>query len=331
MKKKICLVDTLYSLFLYVVLNKEYKDTLYFFGENIPVEIIKKFENKVYLKDIKIEEKNILNYFTIRKINKAIKKRIKNYDYLYFQDHISYSQFFMNNFQGKKILLEDGIGNYNIDLLEGERKKKKKWNIIKKIKKKYIYFEETYYSTWGTSNKVDQILLTNLYSIPEVIRDKVRIVNLEKKWQELSEIEREGIIRIFNFNLNELFELNKLKNSILLLTQCYSEDKFLSEKDKISLYKTILKDEKNEILIIKPHPREITDYSKVFKEKYKKVIILNKNFPAEIMMLLGIKVNKIITIDSSVIFNFKNKYKTQIYGAEYLKKYIENIRRSNVK
>lgn len=330
MNKNICIVDTLYSLFLYLIISKNDKETLYFLGDNIPISVSEKLKNKIYLRELKSKKKLPFKYFDIRNRNKKLIALIKNYKKVYLQDHINYSQFFLNNFQGEKILLEDGLGNYDTEFLEEERKKVKKWNMIKKIKKKYIYFEEKYYPIWGTSDKIDQILLTNLCTIPELIKEKVRTINLEKSWQELPKINKEEIIRIFDFDLNELFELNKLKNSILLLTQCYSEDNFFSENDKINLYKMIMKNEKSEVLIIKPHPREITNYNKVFETDYKKIIVLDKDFPAEIIMLLGIKVDKIITIDSSVIFNFKNKYKTQIYGTKYFKEYIERIKRKNL-
>lgn len=103
------------------------------------------------------------------------------------------------------------------------------------------------------------------------------------------------------------------EKTVLLLTQPFCTDGILnSEEDQIKLYKQLVMENtsgiSDEQLVIKPHPRDYTDYVPFFPA----AVILNKNMPVEI---LGLKKNekfsKILSIDStSAKFLKAKKYYT---------------------
>ena len=77
--------------------------------------------------------------------------------------------------------------------------------------------------------------------------------------------------------------------------------------DKITLYKTIIENYTDkEKIIIKTHPRELTNYKEYFKE----YIIIDFPFPIEILNYFDIELKKIITLSSTsinIITNAKEK------------------------
>ena len=180
----------------------------------------------------------------------------------------------------------------------------------------------SYYSEYGTSQKINKIYLTGILPIPDVIKEKVEIVNIEKLWEELDERKKKEILNILNVNLEEVELLRKEKEKILLITQPLSEDGIINEEEKIDLYKEILLERKIKKVFIKPHPREKTNYIEVFKNIGIEVKVLPNEFPAEIFMLLDMNFKKVITIFSTAVLNFKYKYEIEFIGTKkYLKLY----------
>lgn len=109
----------------------------------------------------------------------------------------------------------------------------------------------------------------------------------------------------------------------MLITQPLSEDKVVTEREKIEIYQEILEKEKNKIIYIKPHPRERTNYLKVFS-KYD-VRILEKDFPLELLSFLEIKFSKATTLFSTAVFSFKDKYEIEFIGTEKYEKLYERF------
>lgn len=97
--------------------------------------------------------------------------------------------------------------------------------------------------------------------------------------------------------------------TVLLLTQPFFKDRVLnSEEDQIDLYKQLVAENMSDMsekrLIIKPHPRDNTDYARFFPE----AIILNKNMPVEILgFLKKEEFLKILSIDSTSVKFLKAK------------------------
>lgn len=273
--------------------------------------LVQKIKLSNYIKQIRKENKEILNEVAEGKAE------------LYGIDQ---------DFLGKKLfykekinVIEEGTGFYltNSFFYYGEKNFSNKIkNILRKIVKKIIekiFFIEERKKVFGYDESVKKIYLTeNLCKkIPKGLEKKVEIINLKKLWNKKSEEEKKIIFDIFNFNDEILKKVDE--NTIMLFTQPLSEDNMISEEEKIELYSKILRKYNSQSIIIKPHPREITDYSKYFSNCY----IMKEKYPVEILELVGINIKKAVTIFSSAVFGLGKNIEIDFYGTEIHPKLFE--------
>lgn len=112
----------------------------------------------------------------------------------------------------------------------------------------------------------------------------------------LSEDDKKILVNIFMKDIPP-FEPQK---SIILLTQPLFADGYVkSEAEQLETYLALVKKKvKDETLVIKPHPRDFSDYSVSFPS----AVILDKNMPVEILKIFGTKNFKdVITLHSSAL------------------------------
>ncbi|OBU32392.1 glycosyltransferase family 52 [Photobacterium phosphoreum] len=277
--KNIMITQSLYSLALYIFVNKNLEsDTLFLLGDNINYESIKMELSNFIIYDVRSAgPKNITEWMLLSKgvifgRFKKINKYINVDTVIYGHDHISLSPLF---FKREMIIIEDGLSNYteNYNDLTRNQKIKKILNIKFKTK--------------GYSEATKIIYLTGMSKIPDELINKVRLVN------------RKDFIKGLKSILNGVFysELKIKRKAQLLITQPLSEDNFISESQKILIYKKLI--DKDLILIIKPHPRELTDYKKHFKN----AIVINNEKLAE-SLFDNDNVTDIYTIFSSALISY---------------------------
>lgn len=308
--RKIVYVGGMRALVIYLLLNIKYlEESIFFLVDDFKVNLEKKYVLK--------EEGN--RYISRYKNYKLLKKYTfgKEEKEFWIQDHLKYSPFFLGNFK-KLFLLEDGMENYT-DFYQ-KASKKIKYSLKNKLLGGTFKIEKYKY---GTSEKIRKIYLTGLDKVPEEIENKVEIINLKKIWNNLKKEEKEKLLDIFLLK-NENIKVLKNKK-IILVTQPISEDSSLLEEEKINIYKKIIeKYDENEILI-KPHPRETTDYKKYFTN----IDILEKNIPMEMISFLIDNLEEVITLFSTAVFEFKNISKINFLGTEFdekLSKYFGKIK-----
>lgn len=310
-KNNLLVLETTYSLFLYLLINSK-KDTLFlmdynFFSSNR--SLINKLENYELIKfEKKFEHPNkflskIYWIYYYRKVKFILKKR-KFYEYknIYGLDHTLIGNFLINeNF----FLLEDGTKNYCLD----------KTNIKDKVKNFILGRNKI----MGRDKRIRKIYLTGLVPVPKEIEYKVEIIDIEKLWGNKNEKEKKEILDIFNFSFEIAEKLRKKK--IILFTQPLSEDKVLTEAEKIKLYKKIINNYNSNELVIKCHPREKTDY----KKEIKNIEILDQNFPSELFNFLEIKFEKAVTIFSTAALTLDKNIKVDFYGSEIHPKILKKF------
>ncbi len=321
-----CYTNSMYALLQFLLLRnkKEREKTFYFFGRAIPKNVAEHFENSWHLNIRFKNEKGLNKYIKIYLLYKNLEKFITRENLynkpIYMLDNMSYSQFFLN-YMEECYLLEDGLATYQIKEKIFLHKKK-----IKKLRDKYLKRCKTEYPILGLSEKIKKIYLTGIAEIPEIIKNKVEIVNLKEKWQQLSFQEQEEILKIFDLKNSDLIKWQKLENRILLITQPLSEDGIISEKEKIEIYKEIVEKNKSENIMIKPHPREKTNYKNIFPN----IELIEGKFPLEILMLLGINFKEVTTIFSTAALNFKGITNVNFIGTEnneHLKEKVGEIKK----
>lgn len=229
------------------------------------------------------------------------------------------------DFLGKKLfykerinVIEEGTGFYltNSFFFYGNKiifnnLKFKVRKVIKKIIELMFNIKERK-KVFGYDETVNKIYLTeNLCKeIPKGLEKKVEIINLKELWNKKSEEEKKIILDIFNFN--DKIREKITKNIIMLFTQPLSEDNMISEEEKIEIYSKILAKYNNQTVMIKPHPREKTDYSRYFPNCY----VMEEKYPVEILELVGINIKKAVTVFSSAVFGLGKNIEIDFYGTE---------------
>ena len=163
------------------------------------------------------------------------------------------------------------------------------------------------------------------YTKHKLIRE-CRINDLE---EALSLEEKEKIYQVYAkaFDLPLWYE----KEVNLLLTGPLAHDKAVeSEEDQINCYKDAVSQNCNNglPLLIKPHPRDTVDYSKIFPD----AIIVDKIVSSEVLSLSNsLKIDKVVTIYSTSISSFRNAKQLIMLGGEFLDNYHHTSKYAGVK
>ena len=314
---KIFLYDTERSLLIFLLMNNFLDENItYFFSKDVlnlealpgkkiflpeigKIEKLKFFESLIvknfYIKKVRRKYRNIFNLIEKKNVS------IYGLGHTFLSSEIFYKE--------DLFLLEDGLLNYIfLDLPTPNSFKKGLKNIISLLTK-FLFGLKIRKQPYGQGNSIKKIYLTGLASTPKEIEEKVEIIDLKKLWKNKNQKEKEIILKTFEVDLSILEKINK--DTIMLFTQPLSEDTFISEREKIDLYSKILKKYPNQSVIIKIHPREITDYSKYFPNCY----VMKEKYPVEILGLMDINIKKVVTIFSTAVFGFNN-IPIDFYGTE---------------
>lgn len=310
-KKNICLVTTVYSFFLYLLVKGYNEDDIYIFTAWFPKEISKNVKHiqmpAVIFRGKKFAElnslsgiyKNIVGFFGYfyGYIKLRILLFIKTFNcdvevYGHAQTPFSY-MFFENE---NSNIIEDGMENYTANIVETHK--------INPILDKILHICGIYFlemgECYGSHKNIKNVYLTHEHS-NHLIKDKVRIINIKELWNNLSKSEQEKLLEIFNVNI-EGIDFNK--KTALLLTEPLAEgtSTTITKEEEINIYYEIIDKFSDYQIIIKPHPRDTKDFEKIFPN----MKIIDKSFPIEILTLLNINPTVVCSIVSTALYNFEN-------------------------
>lgn len=140
--------------------------------------------------------------------------------------------------------------------------------------------------------------------------EKLEYVDLDALWQEKKPAEQAKIAGIFGVTEQDL-TLFKSRGTVLV-TQPLSEDGIMSESDKVELYSRILKDYDLNDVIIKPHPREKTNWRALFADA--KIPVPSRLVPAELFGAMT-PIQKAVTFFSTAAFNMARD--VDIYATDF--------------
>lgn len=333
--KKVFLYDQDRALLIFLLLVDLKKDEIIYFSYRSKEKVLAKLKGKKIIIDGRnfIFKKRINFIFWLknfRKENKKLLEEIKeNKVQLYGIDYLELAK---RIFYDEPInVIEEGTVIFS-PLHEKNLKYKIKYFLIEVINFIFRNKERIESFDYDENNKVKKIYLTDnlCKELPLKIKKKGEIINLKNLWDKKTIEEKEYILNVFSVEKNILKKFSK--KSIILVTQPLSEDNVITENEKIEIYSKILEKYKNSSIIIKPHPREITDYSKYFSNCY----IMKEKYPIEILALLGIKIERIVTLFSGAAFGFEEGIKIDFYGTEVNEKIFkrfgtqDNIMKRNV-
>ena len=300
-KHNIVVENTPYSLLVYW-LSQRIENTTYILSADIGRDVIDRIskEHSIFVYDNKKIKNKLIRFLCMRFFQKIklyffIKDKIDKSD-IFGSDHYIAFDIFKKY---KYTLIEDGIGNYR-DYNKEKLSEKSIKQAIKLLR---------YRKSFGVSVNCKKILLTGLAEVPKGIENKVEILNLKELWSIKTKDEQQKIMNYFGLN-DKLIEDLKRKDSILL-TQPISEDGWITEKEKIEIYRNIITKYNKNNFVIKTHPRETTDYKKVFPD----ILVLDEPFPFEMVNLLDIEFKKVITLFSTAAFDLYKGAEVEWYGA----------------
>jgi len=279
-------------LYLLIQNEDEIEDTFFFFDDDIPEAIIKNFKHytKFYTPTSRIGQ--LLFVLKLRFLANTKYRFIKSSE-IYGQDNLLITSPLLG--KNKMNLIEDGLANYT------RLPQKRKHTLVKSIIGGPLMAQDTL----GYSTCVKRIYMTGMATIPEALRPKVTLINLEELWNKSSVGKQNSIINYFNLT-RSIIEKFRQCNSVLI-TQPLSEDKVVTENEKIELYRQIIKDKE---IAIKPHPREKTDYKRYFPH----IQILESHVPIELLSLVGIRFTDVYTIFSTAAMQFTGNPKVHFAG-----------------
>lgn len=303
-------------LILLLLLNPE--ETAYIFQDGKNSEIVKRMKEQGYIcycyqRSGTNGIKDLLDYY---KYNRELTMFIDSLtldpqkDAVFGADHIC--AIFQHFIKFKSIyVVEEGYSNYT-----DKETLMKSYGIgsLKFYFKRILMMQFTlmHYIPYGYSNSVRNVYLTEMRNIPAELLEKTIKIKMRDYWNTQKS---DSINQIFGFHPERFI------GKTVLLTQPLSEDGILTEEEKISIYQEFIETYEGDI-VIKPHPREKTDYSCAYKD-FSYVDVAENSFPFELISLNAVQLRAIVTINSTAAYDFIEECKTVFLGTKVNKKLVD--------
>ena len=333
-KKNICLVTTVYSFFLYLLIKGYNEDDIYIFTAWFPKEISKNVKHiqmpKVIFRGKKFAElnsisgiyKNIVGFFKYfygyLKLRLLLFIKTFNCDVeVYGHAQTPFSYIFFENTSN---IIEDGMENYTAKICKTHK--------INRFIDLILHICGIYFlnqcECYGSHKNVKNVYLTNEFNHP-LLKDKVQKINIKELWNNLSESEQEKLLEIFNVNIEGI---DFTKKTAILLTEPLAESSTINitQEEELNMYNKIIDKFSDHQIIIKPHPRDTKDFEKIFPN----MKIIDKSFPIEMLTMLNIHPTVVCSIVSTALYNFENS-KIYIYDGELNDQILINARKELLK
>ena len=303
--RRICVLDSMYTLLQYLLLSSEedIASTYFFFRKGVSADIINFFKNQCSC--IQRFSSDIIGdlfyyYITIPFKYPFLLKR--NLEY-WGVDNLGYEKFIIR--KHKFHLLEDGLLSYN--------EIPYKWEKNRFIRTKEFLMGPLAGPRTFVGEEKTCICrhLTGLSDSVLTKESKTKIDSLGSLWSKSTQNKKDLINKIYGISELDIPALKQYNK--ILFTQPLSEDGYISEEEKIELYRKIAKyANATSKLLIKPHPREKTDYS----QKLENVAILNTKAPFELLTLNGLHFDDVYTIFSTCALNIPYDVNVHFFGSQ---------------
>lgn len=292
-KPRVFVTGSLWSLLTYLLISSE-EDILrtkYFFtNKGIHTSVKKNFKH--HLLNISWDDGMNWRFTQFAYTFAPLWFRIKH-PYLLYADMYGIDQgWAIRSILGhrKYTLIEDGILDYTIE----RNLPKRKLDWLRRFLWGPIYRHD-----FGRNKKCKHIVLTQPFSNKD-LAEKAKYYDLQYLWNEASKSKRELILAKFNLTEDDLEKMSQ--RPVILITQALSEDGIFSEEEKIKFYRKMIEPYGFGNVMIKPHPRETTDYRKAIPE----CMTMDKVVPFQLFSLVGIKFHTAVTVCSAAALSLQN-------------------------
>ena len=140
--------------------------------------------------------------------------------------------------------------------------------------------------------------------------EKVETFDVKNLWEGLSKEKKQAVSNIFNVSPEALEKVSS--RPVLLITQPVSEDNMMDESEKIELYRRIIGQYGEENVILKPHPREKTNWNEIFPG----MPVIPRQIPMELLSKMA-KLERVATFFSTAAFGTLPDDKVDFYAADF--------------
>jgi len=162
----------------------------------------------------------------------------------------------------------------------------------------------------GLSPKVEKIILSGLTKVPEIISEKVEIIDFKKLWKKKTEIQKQKIYNFFGMETADIEKISRKK--VIFLSQPLEEDESLTHEETVELYRKIFKNYNENDILFKLHPRGIFTY----KNEFPQIEIFTSKIPFQIFEYMGVDFDTVATIYSTAVWDIKNAKKIDFFGTK---------------
>lgn len=316
--RRVCVTGSVYVLFLYFLITEESKldRTFYFITDSIKSNLWKelpfcyvlnhnefKFRNKIFT----IIWRQYVGLFKWRFLKKADFYGLDYYWFIPYKGRLSY--------------IEDAPEIFKISSLPNKSPDRcaKYWAQKNRITKTIIsFFCGPYYMNYvASSKKIHKIYKTNPNDDASWLnKEKCIDIDIQKLWTESSDMKKQWILDHFSINNTDVNIINKRR--IIIFTQQFCDDKYISEDEHYEIYKKIISKYPLNMILIKTHPRDTFKYEKYFES----IPVFRKIVPSQLLFCLGAKIEIAATISSSAVRDLPATVKVDWYGNEISEKLV---------
>lgn len=295
-RQRVCMPNSLYCFMYYLFLSTEEQidNTIYFFTKDIPEEIQQHMPHHHFVDTLKWGRNR---YFT--SLYWMVFRNIK-YPELKHADiyGLDFNWWLLRGL--KMSYIEDGpcvLDIWEKGTTYSSYKAFMNRGFLKKTLSS-LFFGEYYCRPLGTSPLTTTIYTSAPYNKPYHQGKQNVVMRLDDAWNNASSCKKKRILEIFNIDDDCMRQLNS--RSVIILTQPYAADRHMTEEEQVNIYRKMVETYGEGNVIIKPHPRDKTDYKHLFPN----VTVFDKIIPMQFLVLLGANFERVATINSSSALSF---------------------------
>lgn len=296
-----CIIDTPYSLFLYILMceDAEWDRTIFFVGEGI---------DEAYLKHLKKVVRFSSNYDDYATRAQLLKIKLRAWYYrcryishtkLFAQDHLVFSSQLIGGM--KYTLVEDAPGSYTTCLGSKVRDVLPKPMRLRPKLRRLLLWGPVYGQFFGRNEYCENRWVTEKSDEQSpVLKGKYyTLLDLQALWDSASEGKKQYIYRVFGLDDTILEPLQYSKT--IIFTEAFAEEGLILE-EAATMFAPYVEKFKDEGVVIKPHPRDYMDWNSVFPD----VTILKTRVPMQMLCIMGADFKRAITVCSTAISALKS-------------------------
>ena len=309
--QRVCVTGSVYVLFLYFLITEDDQldKTFYYITDSIQSQFKGKLQNCYVLNHEEIKYKNKV-FTVIWRLFVGIFK----WSFLKDADFYGLDYYWFIPYKGRFNYIEDAPEIFKISSLPNKSpdRCRKYWAQKNKLTKVFLNFiYGPYYMNYVASSKQVQSVYKTVAGDEASWLDKSKCkdIDIHKLWKESSQYKKQWILDQFSIDNSDMGIINS--RSVVLFTQSFYDDKFISEDEHYEIYKRIITKYPSHTIIIKTHPRDTFKY-----EKYFDIPVFRKVVPSQLLMCLGAKFKIAATISSSAVRDLPSTVKVDWYGNE---------------